>query len=205
MYALLRFSRSLILETISAKYAVGNRTGIAFVYFNYQKQDVQSSAKILATMIKQLARQKKVLPDELKQFYRKHYRDAEPPNEKTLEAQFSELSNTFDQVFIVMDAMDEFDDRKTFLPVITRLVKDSSRSITFKIFVTSRRERDIATHFTKCGFPTIQIEAKKVDTDIAAFVQYQINQRDGDGYGFVYTQALKEEIAHTLTSKSNGM
>lgn len=175
------------------------------MYFNYQQQGVQKPGKILSTMIKQLARQKKVLPNELKQFYKKHYRDASFPSNEQLEAQFSELSKTFDQVFIVMDAMDEFEDRKDFLSIITRFAQRQDSSTKFKVFLTSRRERDIEIAFNRCHFPTIQIEVKKVDVDIAAFVLYQMQQRTWEENGVLIDQALKDKIAYVLTSKSNGM
>ncbi|KAF8248643.1 hypothetical protein K440DRAFT_642062 [Wilcoxina mikolae CBS 423.85] len=202
---LISLHRSIVLEEISTKYALESGVGLAFVYFNYKKQDVQNPSKILSTIMKQLARQKRVLPDQLKQFYQKYYRDADFPSDEKLEAQLSELMKTFEQVYLVMDAMDELEDRKTFLPMITRLAQDFGSSINLKIFVTSRREKDIETHFNRCKVPTIQIEAAKVDADIAAFVHDQLERCDENFTEFPIDQSLKEEIKYALTSKSNGM
>jgi hypothetical protein len=199
------FCRSIVLDEISAKYALDSGVGLAFVYFNYKKQDTQNPSKILSTIIKQLARQKRTLPTELKQFYGKYYRDAYLPSDEKLEAQLAELMKTFEQVYLVMDAMDELEDRKKFLPVITRLAQDFGSSINLKIFVTSRREKDIETHFNRCNVPTIQIEAAKVDADIAAFVHDQLERWDENVTEFPIDQSLRDEIAHALTSKSNGM
>ncbi|KAH8144849.1 uncharacterized protein LAJ45_11119 [Morchella importuna] len=201
---------SLVLETISAKYSLNSRIGVALVYFNFQEQGVQKSIKVLSTMIKQLARQKKVLPKELKHFYKQYYREASFPTEGKLDAQLADLSASFDQVFLVMDAMDEFEDREGFLPIISRFAQGSSSihgpprngSTLFKIFVTSRREKDIEKTFTSCNFPTIQIEAKKVDADIETFIQYQLKERSGD---VIMDQKLKDKIAKALISKSSGM
>ncbi|KAI5839052.1 ankyrin repeat-containing domain protein [Morchella snyderi] len=202
---------SLVLETLSAKYSLNAQIGIIFVYFNFQDQVAQKSTKVLSTMIKQLARQKKVLPDKLKQFYEQYYREASFPTEAKLEAQLADISAEFEQVFIVMDAMDEFDDRNGFLPIISRFAQSSSSihgsrrngSTKFKIFVTSRKEKDIERTFTSCDFPIIEIEAKKVDADIKSFVQCQLNERPaGD---VVMDARLKDRIAQTLISKSSGM
>ncbi|KAF8241497.1 hypothetical protein K440DRAFT_503370, partial [Wilcoxina mikolae CBS 423.85] len=102
---------SIVLEEISSKYALDSRIGLAFIYFNYRKQDVQTPGKVLATIIKQLARQKRTIPDHLKQLHRKYYRNADFPSDEKLEAQLLELMDTFEQVYLVMDALDEFDDR----------------------------------------------------------------------------------------------
>jgi hypothetical protein len=125
-------------------------------------------------MIKQLTRQKKVLPKALKEFYRQYYVQVSFPTEGKLKAQLEDLSDNFDQVFLVMDAMDEFEDREGFLPIISGFAQRCSPngSAIFKIFVTSRREKDIEKTFTSHNFPTIQIEAKKVGADIQNFIQY---------------------------------
>lgn len=199
-----KFSRSLVLETVSDKYSLDDRTGIAFIYFDFQ--DVQKSTNILATLIKQLCRKKMVLPDHLKRFYRSYTRNVEIPSYEKLQAQLVQLSKTFDQVFLVVDAMDESQDRQNFLPLITTLAQESAThqsSCKFKVFVTSRREKDIVASFTKQSFPTIEIEATKVDADIAAYVQYQLEIREDSEC--VIDQTLKEKIRDSLVSQSNGM
>lgn len=170
---MLIFFRSLVLETVCGKYGLNDKNGIAFIYFNYQ--DVQKSTKILPTLIKQLCRGKKVLPDHLKRFHESYSRNVEIPSYEKLQAQFIELSKTFDQVFFVVDAMDECEDRANFLPLITTLAKETSCRL--KVFVTSRREKDIEASFTSQSFCTVEIEATKVDADIATFVQFQIETR----------------------------
>lgn len=199
-----KISRSLVLETISDRYSLDDRTGIAFIYFNFQ--DVQKSTNILATLIKQLCRKKKLLPDHLKRFCKSYSRNAESPSFEKLQAQLIQLSKTFDQVFFVVDAMDESQDRQNLLPLITALATESNidqLSCNFKVFVTSRREKDIVASFTKQTFPTIEIEATKVDADIAGYVQYQLDTReDGD---CVINQTLKDKIRDSLVSQSNGM
>lgn len=198
--------RSLVVDTISDKYALNDRTGIAFVYFNYQDQVLQKPTKILAALIKQLCRKKKIIPDHLKQFYNSYSRDAEIPSYEKLQAQLVELSRTsFDQVFFIMDALDECENRTQFLPFITALARESS--CTLKVFVTSRREKDILSTFTRgaAGFPTIQVEATRVDADIAAFVHFEIDRRTGEDNFCVIDQGLRDKIEKTLVSQSNGM
>ncbi|KAI5848783.1 ankyrin repeat-containing domain protein [Morchella snyderi] len=116
------------------------------------KQVVQKTIKVLSTIIKQLARQKKTLPKALKQFYKQYHREASFATEGKLEAQLADLFTKFDQVFLIVDAMDEFD----------------------------RREKDIEKTFTSCNLPTIQIEANKVDADIETFIQFQLKERSRD-------------------------
>lgn len=196
---MLMLFRSLVLETVSAKSGLDDKNGIAFIYFNYQ--NIQKSSKILAALIKQLCRGKKVLPDHLKRFHESYSRNVETPSYEKLQAQLIELSKTFDQVFFVVDAMDECDDRANFLPLITTLAKETS--CTFKVFVTSRREKDIVSSFTPKSFSTIEIEATKVDADIATFVEFQIENRTDSTC--IIDQKLKDRIRDALVNQSNGM
>lgn len=147
-----------------------------------------------------------VLPDHLKRFCQSYSRNVESPSFEKLQAQLIQFSKTFDQVFFVVDAMDESQDRQNLLPLITTLAKESGSGqspCNFKVFVTSRREKDIIASFTKQSFPTIEIAATKVDADIATYVQYQLETRE-DGE-CVIGQTLKDMIRYSLVSQSNGM
>lgn len=182
----LKLPRSLVLETVSDKYSLDDRSGIAFIYFNFQDEQKSTIANILSTLIKQLWRKRKVLPDELKRFYKSYSRNVESPSFEKLQAQLIQLCKTFDQVFFAVDAMDESHDRQNLLPLIT-----------------SRREKDIVASFTKQSFPMIEIEATKVDADIAAYVQYQLGTRADSECDI--GQTLKNTIKDSLVSQSNGM
>lgn len=78
-------------------------------------------------------------------------------------------------------------------------------SCIFKVFVTSGRERDIEIEFTREKFPTLQIEAKKVDEDIRYFVHYEVTRRTGPDNRCRIDQTLQDEIKDALCSRSNGM
>lgn len=90
-----------------------------------------------------------------------------------------------------------------FLPLISAIAQDPA--IKIKICVTSRRERYIRDYFTKLNCPTVEIEAKKVDLDIAVFVAAEIERRTKDyEYGTI-SQELQAKIKTALVSRSHGM
>jgi hypothetical protein len=111
---------------------------------------------------------------------------------------------TFVCVYIIVDALDEFEDRKTFLPIITGMGSASGNGL-LKIFVTSRREDDIVAHFAKCRTPALEIEATKVDTDINAFVRAEVGEWGKKTSDISLDDGLRSEIILALTSKSGGM
>lgn len=186
------------MERISEEYALDERSGIAFVYFNFQDPETHKYDKVLATLGKQLCRRRKDFPNEL----REQFQSADVPTAQELLAQLIALSNSnaFDQVFFIVDGLDEYEPRKHVLSFIDKLAGESTCN--FKIFVT---ERDIETTFTRQGFPTIQIQATKVNADIERFVDFEVERRTGDDNFCVIDQTLKDKIKDALCSQSNRM
>ena len=74
-----------------------------------------------------------------------------------------------------------------------------------KLFVASRKEPDIERAFQRRSFPTIQVEATKVDHDIELYVKAQIRQRLNDGSLTLDNIMLEDKILTTLTKNAGGM
>lgn len=177
--------------------------GLAFVYYKYQNRQEQNFKDIVPALVKQLCRKKQDLPKEVKELYRQYSRQDQFPSQAKLQAQLVDISESFEKVFIVIDALDECPDQDMVIPLIAALVHDCSSKI--KICVTSRREQYILHSFAKLKCPTIEIEAKKVDEDIAVFVDAEISRRSAD-YAFdAMDQQLKDDIKAVLVAQSNGM
>lgn len=194
-------NRSLVVDTISALYALDDSVGLAFVYYKHQNRESQKFKDIVSAIIKQLSRKKEVLPNSLKELYQQYSRQDELPSQSKLQAQLVKVSESFNQVYIIIDALDECSDQKPFLSLITALIQNSS----VKICVTSRREQNIRNTFAKLKCPTLEIEAKKVDQDIAVFVDSEISRRSADYTDGTIDLALRKMIKEALVSKSNGM
>lgn len=193
------------METVTEKYAsCSSTTGIAFAYCNYKEP--QEPATYIATFIKQLCRAKEVLPKELESLFDSCHRNAKELNYTELQQIFTTVVKSFDKVFIILDALDECPDeqRAGFLKFLTSIVnpgRDGPANI--KLFVTSRRETDIARSFA--SFPTIQIEAKEVASDIESYVKFELDRCLGDGTLKIADPKLKEEILEALLKKAGGM
>lgn len=172
------------------------------MYYKYQNRETQKSKDIVGTIIKQLARKKEVLPKSLVELHREYSRQDELPSQVKLQAQLVEISQSFDQVYIIIDALDECPDQDLILPLITALIQESSK---VKICVTSRIEQNIRKSFAKLACPTLEIEAKKVDRDIAVFVDAEIDRLSKDYEWGTIDLALKAKIKTALVTKSNGM
>ena len=71
--------------------------------------------------------------------------------------------------------------------------------------MASRKEHDIARAFLRRSFPKIEVEAKKVDSDIELYVTAQIEQHLQDGSLTLNNITLKDKILTVLTTNAGGM
>ena len=157
---------------------------MTFVYCNYNES--RSPATYIRLAIKQLCRRMQNLPVALDETYEKHFRNCSQPNNNELQSAFLAIVRQFNSVFLVLDALDEctLDQRiglyEFFSGVVGCSVTSAGQGIV-KLFVTSRKGSDIERAFHQQSFPTIKIEAAKVDSDIEIYVKAQIEQRLQDG------------------------
>ncbi|KAJ9634654.1 hypothetical protein H2199_008939 [Coniosporium tulheliwenetii] len=197
---------SNVLEYITdftVKRGMRRETGVSFAYYNYRSPEFGDSSLIVSAFIKQLCRKKDTVPPSLLKL--KH--DSLAPSTATAQGLFIELARAFDEVFVIIDALDECprDERHQILKFICEAGKSLPCA---KIFVTSRRENDIVTAFKDNNIPTIEIKAENVAEDIRLFVENQVDLLRKGVHGkklFLNSSALADKIIATLTNKAEGM
>jgi hypothetical protein len=158
-------NRSNPLEYITTAHGLNVNIGIAFVYFTYDSPELQRPSSAISTFTKQLCWKKCTIPTHLLDFYHAYDRGARVPSFEKYTANFETLAESFDQIYAVVDALDECneDQGRQILEVIVNLVKVLPSA---KVFITSRREYGIEETFKKHHPPTIPIEARSVERDI---------------------------------------
>ena len=163
----------------------------------------------------------KDLPPKLEDIYKRHRRNDSHPSLDELRRIFLIVAKHFNSVFLVLDALDEctLEQRAELCEFFSDIMKLSlTSSLTLdeagntnvgfgivKLFVTSRKEPDIERAFRRRSIPKVEIEAQKVDSDIAIYVESQIEQRIKDERLILRDLTLKDKILTTLTTKANGM
>lgn len=170
---------------------------IAFFYFDYRDQDYQSSANVVASILKQLASHKSTLPVPIAELHERFGKQRDHPQLQDLQTTLLLTCREFRQIFIIIDALDECDakrHRKSFLKVLKDLENTSAR-----VFVTSRPHPDDIKQ-TLCASPRITVEAN--DSDIRKYLAHKIGQ---DGDTDLIDEPLKEEIVTTIADRAQGM
>ena len=149
----------------------------------------------------------------LSKAYEQHYQNHSQPLFQELKDIFLAIIQQFQSVFFVLDALDEctLDQRVDLCQFFTEVIELSTATATattyglVKLFVASRKALDIERPFLRKSFPTIEVEATKVDSDIKLYVKAQIEQRLDDGSLILNNIMLKDKILTTLTSNAGGM
>ena len=201
-----------MIDHLSALYELSTDTGVTFIYCSYKES--RASEAYIKLAIKQICRRIKHLPPQLLEAYKAHYRNDSHPNYEELRSLFLAIVRQFNSMFLILDALDEctLDQREELCKFFSDIIESnisSTKATTqrgiVKLFVTSRKEPDIERIFQQKSFPRIEIEAAKVDSDIAVYVQAQIESRLKDGRLVLRNMALKDKILNALTTKAGGM
>lgn len=197
---------SNVLEHITKQYLFDQDTAVSFAYYNYQTTELGQLSTVIAALLKQLCRQAAEIPSWLV----KHREDALSPATASTPESYIKLGKTFENVYLIIDALDECPEaeRHAVLRFIRGIVSQDSGLPCVKVFVTSRRETDIAEAFTQIAAPVIEIEAGDVASDIKIYVRDEVERLRVGDHGkklYIRNEALADKIIETLTNKAEGM
>lgn len=179
--------------------ATAKNYGVAYTYFEYKERGRQTPVNILASLVTQLASQIPELPAEIEKLHSKLESRGKKPMFDELYNALVATFKSFDQIFLIFDALDECDpksQRRELLPLFHRMRKSGAR-----LFVTSRQyPEDIQESF----HDSAKIELIPKKEDIRIHIQQRI---DGDGRARRLIQQAKcqDRIISELVDSSQGM
>ncbi|KAL1648727.1 hypothetical protein SLS58_001903 [Diplodia intermedia] len=140
---------------------------------------------------------------ELRKILQRLYEDWEgksPPTARLIEA-FQSMTNWFETVKVVIDALDEAKDRRDLLSWIAATAKSSGGRV--QLVVTSRNEQDIESHLKDLA-EIVVISEEAVRNDIEAYVEKQVRENPNVTKWHRFPE-IQEEIKSTLITKADGM
>lgn len=181
-----------------------NDEAFAYFYCDRNQTDRQDPTSILSSFVRQLSttRNADAIPRPTVQMYDQKRQTAFASGKLNIdesEIVLAELFQMYAQITLVVDALDECE-KKTRLDFVERLDKLTANSSNpVKIFISSRRDRDIKYHFE--NGPSLEIRATDNRDDIAMFVSCEIQKfRQAE-----VSSELQELICSTLVEKGEGM
>ncbi|KAI9777778.1 MAG: hypothetical protein M1839_008573 [Geoglossum umbratile] len=161
---------SIVVDYLSMKFENDNSVGIAFLYCNFQRQQEQKLADLLASLLKQLVQQQPSIPENVKSLYECHKEKRTCPSFDEILKELGSVVRLYSKVFIIIDALDEYqtliDDRRLFLRSIFNLQAHAH----VNIFTTSRFIPEIEQQFEKCK----RMEIRAQHDDILRYLDGRI-------------------------------
>ena len=183
---------SLIIDHLLQIHGDKVGVGVAYLYCELTSNEEQPHVALIASLLKQLSQQRPYLPINVRQLYERHRRCNSHPSPEDLIRELDVVIQLFDEVIIVIDAIDECA-RKSAASLLRSLAAlQVTRGI--KLLVSSQNSEALAGIL-----PHTKLEIRAQEVDICKYLQVHLPEfvsRDSD---------LQERIKTAITSAADGM
>lgn len=164
---------SIVVEYLWTKYQTERGIGIAYLYFNFQRQDEQKLVDVLSSLLKQLVQKQNSMPETTQDLYKHHKDRRTRPSVDEIIKELRSVIRTYSVVFIVIDALDESQfSEKGHGRFLQSLFDLQSQGGDVNIFATSRFVAEIESQFQGC----LRKEILAHREDILAYLDGRIPQ-----------------------------
>lgn len=175
-------------------------TAVIYFYFDFQDAGKLSTTQAIRSLLLQLAQAHPAGLQNVRQLYERCEKGQRQPSEDIVRSLLKESMSQMKSTYIVLDALDECDDRGHLLNFIQEL--NDCHILGLHMLVTSRREKDIEEVLKPISVPEINIQSSIVDQDINLYVQNWLATEPGLKK---WSNGTRTEISDTLIAKANGM
>ncbi|EWZ86326.1 hypothetical protein NW765_001371 [Fusarium oxysporum] len=193
---------SVVVDHLLSRPEHVGAVGIAYIYFNFRRTEEQTFTHLIASLVKQLARQRPCAGEELKSMYTTYSRgNTRPPTGEIVKILHAIAAlPSFSRIFVVVDALDECQSSGNlgakFLSELFRL--QHKRRV--NLFATSRFIPEIQNAFNDNG--AIQVDIRASDNDIHTYIVSVLSMMPGC---VRRSSQLQSEIITTILGAVNGM
>lgn len=171
---------------------------MAFFYCDFRHRESQDHLNVLGSLVAQICSQISHCPDELEiAFNHSRYSDKRP-TAMLLRSILSFISTTR-KVLLLIDAVDECNQRQELLSVMTHL-QEQNKNIS--VLLTSRQELDIEDALVSFDHIRIEDWTKEVDDDIKTYIDQRLQ---ADASLLRLKHSVRKEIRTGLHQRSLGM
>ncbi|OKL57097.1 hypothetical protein UA08_07557 [Talaromyces atroroseus] len=172
---------------------------LANPYFREETNRQLMPVQMMSNLVKQLCWELKELPDSVIKLYREFATNARHFTFDDLRYLFLQCSMLFRRVFVVLDGLDECDE-KFRKPILKFCCEIDDQVHNVKIFLASREEIDISSKIRRLDAFWLGSKNNSAQKDIERFVKYRVATELGH-----INPKLREEVTKTLIENSNGM
>ena len=188
--------RSLVIDHLRDSLVQQKRV-VAYTYCDYEEHENQSAEKIIASLLKQIASADHGIPEPVKSLQQKFKTPGRKPHQRDLEQTFSSTCDNYDQVYIVIDALDECDSRHK--KALLGFLEYIRQKPCVKILMTSQSyPESVMKHFE--AFRIISIGAH--EADLRKYISQEIDRSDNAD---LINESFKCEIIDKVSAGAQNM
>lgn len=183
------------IHNISERVAVRSDVGLAYVYFAFSRQQEQTVEHVLGSILAQLLQGLRCFPPNL-------YDLKDNGNRPTPEQLFDEIclaASGYQQVFIVLDALDECSIKEKCRSTILDYISTVQSKKGVNLLATSRIHQDIASRFQGLHVTSLPISAR--DDDVYLFLARQLETFDPE----IFDEEIRQEVTCKVIEVTAGM
>ncbi|RPA77673.1 hypothetical protein BJ508DRAFT_228655 [Ascobolus immersus RN42] len=195
---------SLIISDLEDLVANDDNSAVVYIYCYYKEQDARAE-DYLACILKQLIQKRQHVPHTVKECFRRHMQHKTRPKMTEMATLLKSTLDTFNQVYVVVDALDECKTSGIGDPDVTRskLVNEIRKMKNVAFLATSRAG---ISQFQGLFKETPAIEIIAHASDLRTFISAYIESNNGRlGRKLTGNNKLREKIMEEVIQTSQGM
>lgn len=191
---------STIIEDVTECWKSDPEIAVIYFYFDFHAAEKMKYDNLLRSLIVQLSVQSTKVPESLTDLF-SHCQDGQhQPTIDALTLTLRQILETFQQVFIILDALDECNEREKLLLLLETIFNWHLDKL--HILSTSRRETDIEDCLEPLVTGQISIQSARVNSDIRIYIDERLGK---DPKLKAWSPQAQIEIKETLMSGADGM
>ena len=176
----------------------------AFAYFFFDGRDGQRGLQLVDSLIRSLIVQFAApyggIPATLAKLYLSCHDGKSQPSMQSLQSVLLTILESFDEIYIVLDALDECTEKKGLLKWIKQMT--SWKRSKLHLLATSRPEEDIAKHLRLLDPDHVYIKQDLIIPDVERYIDCIL---DGEDAFDRWRDEIKANIKSKLLESAGGM
>ena len=176
----------------------------AYAYFFFDGKNGQKGSQTVESLIRSLIVQFAAsyggIPATLAKLYQSCHDGKSQPSVQSLQSVLFTILGTFDDVYIVLDALDECTERKDLLKWIKQMT--SWKGSKLHLLTTSRPEEDIAKNLRLLDPDYVDIKRDLITRDVERYIDCTLDDEDAFDQ---WNDEIKANIKSKLLESAGGM
>ena len=195
-----RISSSTIIEDVESHYKSDPTVAIVYYYFDFTNIEKQQYERLLRSLIIQLSLQSANPLEALDALFARCQDGKQQPTLEALASTFQYMLEDFQQAFIILDALDECEERKQLLVLLENLVGGNVENL--HVLATSRREKAIENALTPLVTDWVSLSSGIIDADIQVYLTKRLQNHPRLKR---WPANVRKEIEEALHNGAHGM